>query len=520
MIQIWGCITEQHDFRLVLLAFVVCAFGCYTALSVLARARGADGRLSDWRWLTAAAVVAGATVWTTHFVAMLAYRTGLLVGYDLGLTALSIALAMTLTWLAFMVALHYGAPLVGGAIFGIGIGAMHFTGMEALSVPARFHWDVAYLHAALIIGIVLAAVALRVFVRRPDLGGRLTAATILALAIGALHFIAMTALTLIPDPSVAMTTSAVLAPGWLAVAVTAVMAMIILLGVAGSGIDQLLADRAIAETARLRTHVHELENTKRELETTTGSLASALEAAAAGSQAKSQFLATMSHELRTPLNAIIGFSEVISSENFGPLGDPRYKDYVHHVLESGRHLRDLINDILDFSKIDAGRLELQEEEVDLRDTIDSAVHMLSGQAESGGVRLRKEMAPNLPALRADARRVRQVAINLLSNAIKFTPAGGEVRVSADATDAGLVLAVADTGIGIAPEDIPTALDPFGQVDNSLNRKFAGTGLGLPLSLRLVKLHGGELKIASKVNVGTTVAVTFPQVRLVRRPAAA
>ena len=270
----------------------------------------------------------------------------------------------------------------------------------------------------------------------------------------------------------------------------------------------------------MRAHVQELETTKRELEATMRNLEAALDSAAAGSQAKSQFLATMSHELRTPLNAIIGFSEVISNESFGPLGDPRYKDYNLYVQESGRHLLTLITDVLDFSKIDAGRLELHEEEIDMRDTINGVLRMLQVQADGAGVRLRGEIAGSLPALRADQRRVRQVLINLLSNAVKFTARDGEVIVSAAESEAGLVVAVADNGIGIAPEDIPTALDPFGQVDSSLNRKYAGTGLGLPLSQRLVRLHGGELSITSAVNAGTTVTITFPPQRLVRRSVAA
>src|SRR5579863_8485885 len=144
MIRIIGCIVDGHDLRMVGLAAIICAFGSYTTFTVLERARLGDREDGDWRWLTAAAIVAGASVWTTHFVAMLAFRPGVLIGYDIWLTGLSIILAVLISWIALAVAHRYRAPAVGGAIFGIAIGAMHYTGMSALSVPADFHWDDTY----------------------------------------------------------------------------------------------------------------------------------------------------------------------------------------------------------------------------------------------------------------------------------------------------------------------------------------------------------------------------------------
>jgi signal transduction histidine kinase len=513
MLRVYGCITEQHDLRLVLLAVVICSFGCYTSLSLLTRARRGHERLVAWRWLTAAAVVGGASVWTTHFVAMLAFQPGIPVGYDITRTVLSIAIAMSLSWVGFAIAIRFASPASGGAVFGTAVGAMHFTGMSALSVPGHLHWDPPFAHASLVIGIVLGATALWVLARGNELKHRLTAGTILSLAIAGLHFTAMAAVSLEYDPSVT-TTGLVIEPEWLAVAVTAVMVMIVVLGLSGSAVDQHLAERSAREAVRLRAHIAKLQETKRQLEATAADLETALESAAAASQAKSQFLATMSHELRTPLNAVIGFSEMLANESFGPLGDARYKDYAKTVQDSGRHLLSLINDVLDFSKVDAGRLELQEEELDLGDVIRAALRMVDGQAEAARVRLAAHVSSDLPTLRADQRRVRQVLLNLLSNACKFTPADGEIRVSAFRTPDGIAISVEDTGIGIAAEDIPRALERFGQVDNALSRKYEGTGLGLPLSKRLMELHGGSLELASTVGVGTIVTVTFPQARLI------
>ncbi|MBY0431485.1 MAG: histidine kinase, partial [Rhodospirillales bacterium] len=231
-------------------------------------------------------------------------------------------------------------------------------------------------------------------------------------------------------------------------------------------------------------------------------------------RSKSEFLATMSHELRTPLNAVIGFSEMMAAEIFGPLGAPQYSEYVHNVIESGQHLLEVINDILDVSKIEAGQLILHDEELAVPRLLDSVLRLIGARAEAASLALSCVVAPDLPPLKADERRVKQILLNLLSNAVKFTPAGGRVSVTAGLDEAGaLAIAVADTGIGMAPEDIPKAMAAFGQVDSRLARKHEGTGLGLPLTRSLVELHGGRLNLVSAPGEGTTVTVVFPRERV-------
>ena len=250
------------------------------------------------------------------------------------------------------------------------------------------------------------------------------------------------------------------------------------------------------------------------------------EAAEASSHAKSNFLANMSHELRTPLNAIIGFAELLETETFGPLGSPRYREYAGVIRGSGRHLLGLINDVLDLSRLDAGRTELAEENLTIDHVAETVLTMMEQQATTNGVTLAMDVPRGLPLLRADAKRVRQILLNLLSNAVKFTPSGGTVTLRASLNILGeLSLIVADTGIGMAPQDIPKALERFGQVDSKLTRKFEGAGLGLPLAKQLTELHGGTLTLTSSLNAGTIVTVTFPVDRLVkesasREPAAA
>jgi signal transduction histidine kinase len=514
MFRLVACITQQHDVRLVLLAGLICLFACYTAFNMIARARAGTGTVA-LKWRAAAAFVMGCGVWATHFVAMLAFRPSLPMGYDLNLTVLSLATAVGIIWLGLMTAHVTRRSALGGAIAGAGIAPMHYLGMAALRVPARIDYDAAYVLASLLIGIGLASLAAHLSFGGREVRHRLLGASLFAAGICGLHFTGMAAATLVPDPTYALPDHIVDANG-LAVAVAAVTILIVALGLIGSIVDQHLADRAEAEAKRLRAHVVELEETKCRLEATTVNLEAALQAAAAGSQAKSQFLAAMSHELRTPLNAVIGFAEMLDLEMFGPLGDPHYRDYSGSIAQAGRHLLGLINDVLDFSKLDAGRLELQEELIDPADAVRAACALIGGQAQGAKLTLDCQPEPDLPIMRADLQRVRQVLLNVLGNAVKFTPAGGRIRISARRRGAALAVAVADNGIGIAPEDIPKALERFGQVDNSLARRYEGTGLGLPLSKRLMQLHDGDLEIESVLGAGTTITLVFPAHRLIAR----
>ena len=262
----------------------------------------------------------------------------------------------------------------------------------------------------------------------------------------------------------------------------------------------------------------DLERQSRELEEMTEYLIQARDLAEAASRAKSEFLAAMSHELRTPLNAIIGFSEILKDELFGPAGSVKNREYAHDINESGQHLLTLINDILDLSKVESGADELHDEEIEIAEVIGSVEMLVKDRASKGGVELEFENPDELPTLRADARKLKQILVNLLSNAIKFTAPGGKVTLRTWCRlDSGMVFQVTDTGIGMATEDIPKALSPFSQIDSDLSRKYEGTGLGLPLTKGLVEMHSGSLDLQSEVDVGTTVTVRFPAERIVRSP---
>jgi two-component system cell cycle sensor histidine kinase PleC len=248
-------------------------------------------------------------------------------------------------------------------------------------------------------------------------------------------------------------------------------------------------------------------------------LKQALSRLSEASRAKSNFLALMSHELRTPLNAIIGFSEVIAGEYFGAIQSERYRSYAQDIHGAGRHLLALINDILDLSKAEAGKLDLHFEALDLECIAADCARMVAEKAEEHGVALHLDFPAGLPRLCADGLRVKQILLNLLSNAVKFTESG-HIVVAAERTPGGeFCVRVTDTGVGMAPENIPLALEPFRQIDSALSRKFEGTGLGLSLAKTLVERHEGRLEIESAVNVGTTVRVVFPPSRVMEPPAA-
>ncbi|MBT6362980.1 MAG: PAS domain S-box protein [Rhodospirillaceae bacterium] len=232
------------------------------------------------------------------------------------------------------------------------------------------------------------------------------------------------------------------------------------------------------------------------------------------SHVKSEFMANMSHELRTPLNAIIGFSELLGNHPEQTLS-PKQGEYVGHIHDSGEHLLELINDILDISAIEAGKLELNENDVIIAPLVNETVRLLQARADSGGVQISSDIDENLVAIKIDERRLKQIFLNLISNAIKFTPEGGEVSVRGYLNqDYEIYFVVTDNGVGMTKEGIEKAFELFGQADSSLARKYEGTGLGLPLVKQLVETHGGSFKLESELKKGSIATVCFPAERLI------
>ena len=267
-------------------------------------------------------------------------------------------------------------------------------------------------------------------------------------------------------------------------------------------------EKLIDSEKRLMASVSDLRTSQRRTAELAEKYAAEKTRAEEANQAKSKFLANMSHELRTPLNAIIGFSEIMESSMFGPLGAEKYHEYCGDIRSSGQYLLDVINDILDMSKIEAGRIRLDFEDLELDQLLGEAMRVVSARAQEKQLQLVARISPAL-RLRADRRALKQIALNLLSNAVKFTPGGGRVTVRGRAADGCIVLGIADTGIGIAKDALAKLGRPFEQVESQLTKSHQGSGLGLAISKSLVELHGGRMRIRSTLGQGTLVVVRLP-----------
>jgi two-component system, cell cycle sensor histidine kinase PleC len=286
----------------------------------------------------------------------------------------------------------------------------------------------------------------------------------------------------------------------------------------GTDITRIKAheQKLVENDLRLRATVNDLKRSQAELERQALELADLAEKyarektrAEEANQTKSKFLANMSHELRTPLNAIIGFSEIMGSGMFGELGSDKYREYCHDILTSGQYLLEVINDILDMSKIEAGRMKLDMETLDLSKTLAESLRVVTGRAQDKDLVLDADINSSIPAV-ADRRATKQIIVNLLSNAVKFTPDGGRVVLRTHVLRDQIVFLIADTGIGIAPHSLARLGRPFEQVESQLTKTYHGSGLGLAIARSLTQLHGGSMKLRSKLGAGTVVRVTFPR----------
>jgi two-component system cell cycle sensor histidine kinase PleC len=272
--------------------------------------------------------------------------------------------------------------------------------------------------------------------------------------------------------------------------------------------------RLMATVADLRHSQQKLERQAEEVADLAEKYAEEKTRAEEANQAKSKFLANMSHELRTPLNAIIGFSEIMESSMFGPLGSDKYGEYCRDIHQSGQYLLEVINDILDMSKIEAGRIRLDAERIELEPFLNDAMRVVSGRANDKRLKLTARLGRGI-RLTADHRLLKQIVLNLLSNAVKFTPEGGRVTIRARATSGWVSISIADTGIGIPEEALARLGRPFEQVESQLTKSHQGSGLGLAIAKSLTELHHGAMRIRSTPGIGTMVLLRLP----IRRTAA-
>ncbi|MGH8672085.1 MAG: MHYT domain-containing protein [Burkholderiales bacterium] len=534
-----------YNLWLVALSVFVAMLASYTALSLASRVTAARERRDALVWRTGGAVSMGLGIWSMHFIGMLAFRLPIPMAYDTKVTLVSMLIAVLVSDFALSNVSHsnlsVGRLLRAGLLMGIGIAAMHYTGMAAMEMVPRPTYDPWLFVASVGIAITASTAALWIaFHLRSEgaasnIGYRLAAAVIMGLAIAGMHYTGMAAVEF-DARSRCLSVAQTIDSTWLAVTVGvfAFVCLAVTLVVSTYdrwlrlGRERLEATRVTNEALDLKVRERtmnlleantQLQQEIAERERAQAALRIAKEEAEAASRAKSSFLANMSHEIRTPLNGVLGMAELLLGT---PLNE-KQRRFAETVHRSGEALLSIINDILDFSKIEAGKLELEVTDIDLRLLVEEVTELLADRAHKKGLEIACLIDAEIPlALRGDPGRLRQIITNLVGNAIKFTERGEVVvRVTClGQTEDSVQIRceVRDTGIGLTAEARQRLFQPFSQADSSTTRKYGGTGLGLTISKQLVEIMGGSIGVESEPGKGSVfwfsetlpVSATQPQ----------
>lgn len=502
----------SFDPLIVVLSVLTAVLAVYVALDLTGRvaATGGTVRLA---WVTAGALATGVGLWTMHFTGMLALHLPVTVSYVLsgiglalliavGTSVLSLLAAASRQWTTLLV-------ILAGIIMGLGMGAMHVVAMGAMRMDMSPVFDNRFILASMVIAVAaslaLVIVASRLRTEETWRGWRRRslAALVIGSMIAFMHYTAMAGTAFEPSsaPAVVVDQAQLVATHGLAFTVIAACMMMVLLAIGGAAVDRALRHRlAVAsEHARLRAEAE-----------------GARDAAEAANKAKSDFLAAMSHELRTPLNAIGGYTELLQIGVHGPLNAQQLDD-LDRIQRSQKRLLGLINDVLNFAKIEAGKVEFHATDVRVADLLAAVDTMIVPQVRARDIRFECQPPPEGLAVHCDGEKAEQILLNLLSNAVKFTPAGGEIDISAGADDGVVRIAVRDTGTGIAADKVESIFEPFVQLGRALTQNTDGAGLGLAISRDLARGMGGELSVKSAPGRGSTFTLTLPASRASHEP---
>ncbi|WP_159883240.1 hybrid sensor histidine kinase/response regulator [Paenibacillus puerhi] len=517
-------IHGSHDPILVVFSYIVAVVASYTALDLTGRIRSAEG-FKRWLWLILGAVAMGLGIWSMHFVAMLAFTLPVQVAYNITIVFLSVLPSVFGSFAALYIVgrsnqLSARALLGGGMLLAVGVSSMHYIGMAAMQIGIAY--DPFYFALSIAIAIIasIAALWLSFYFRKDGKRGagwkKMGSGLIMGAAIAGLHYTGMMAAHFYIEPDSDLSAGVVLNQTWLGYFISGGTVATLGLCLVGILISKRFSrkDSEIRlksdEIYRMNLELRELNEHLEELvQERTSQLEKAHDEAIKANLIKSQFLANMSHELRTPLNAIIGYSEMLK-EDAEDLGEATFVEDLGKISKAGKHLLALINDILDISKIEADKMEVYVEACDLTKLTQEAVNTVAPLIEANGNQLEVRCVDGHIA--TDVTKVRQILINLLSNASKFTHGGTvslEVCEETRNGRAGYRFRVADTGIGMSPEQMKKLFEPFTQADSSTTRKYGGTGLGLAISRRFSHLLGGDISVESELGSGSVFACWLP-----------
>ena len=506
-------LAAMTDIRLVLLSVAISIVGSYTVLDIAAQIMLSEGQTRRW-WLLGSGLALGISTWAMHFTAILSHRMTTPVSYDFRVVLLSMGVATIGAifglWAVTRQMTVRGSLWAGGLLVGSSIVAMHYAAMSSLHLAAVQRYELLPVVLSCLMAIAASLIALKLSFRpdrQPMFPQRrlIISALLIGAAISGMHYVGMAGVRFEFAP-LATPQAALIDGTKLATTIGIAVLLIFMLALLASFFGRRLS----AELARVEALRQSEERLGQLVEQRTQELQQEKLISEAANQAKSAFLANMSHELRTPLTSIIGFSSVMIQEAFGPIND-RQREYLQHISSGGYQLLSLINDLLDLAKIEADREELVLETVTVKEICETCLSIVREQATRRQLDLFLTMSPDASTCAADKRRLTQILLNLLSNAIKFTDSGS-VTLAVDQTDTTIQFLVTDTGIGISEAEQSRLFQPFQQLDNGLDRRHEGTGLGLALSQRLAQLHGGEIKMKSAPGQGSCFTLSLPWAR--------